>query len=144
MSTLAYSHSVARVGVQVAEALAYSRQQGILHCNLRPANLLLDTRGTVWVSDFGLIKEQGTEELTGQAEFVGTFRYMAPERFQGRSDPRSDVYGLGLTLYEMLALRPAFSASDRARLVERAQHEEAPRPRKLEPHIPRDLETVVL
>ncbi len=143
-STLAYSRSVARVGVQVADALAYSHQQGILHRDVKPANLLLDTRGTVWVSDFGLVKEQGTEELTGQGDFVGTLRYMAPERFLGRSDPRSDVYGLGLTLYEMLTLRPAFAASDRARLVERVQHEEPPRPRNLDPHIPRDLETVVL
>ena len=143
-STLAYSRSVARVGVQVAEALAYSHQQGILHRDIKPANLLLDTQGTVWVSDFGLVKEQGTEELTTQGDFVGTLRYMAPERFLGRSDPRSDVYGLGLTLYEMLTLRPAFAASDRARLVERVQHEEPPRPRKLDPHIPRDLETIVL
>ena len=60
-STLAYSHSVARVGVQVAEALAYSHQQGILHRDIKPANLLLDTRGTVWISDFGLVKEQGSE-----------------------------------------------------------------------------------
>ncbi|MEJ7639402.1 MAG: protein kinase, partial [Singulisphaera sp.] len=105
---------------------------------------MLDTRGTVWVSDFGLVKEEGTEELTTQGDFVGTLRYMAPERFQGQSDPRSDVYGLGLTLYEMLTLRPAFAASDRARLVERVQHEEPPRPRKLDAHIPRDLETIVL
>ena len=63
-STLAYSRSVARVGVQVAEALSYAHQQGILHRDIKPANLLLDTQGTVWVSDFGLVKEQGTEELT--------------------------------------------------------------------------------
>ncbi len=143
-STLAYSRSVARVGVQVAEALAYSHQQGVLHRDIKPANLLLDTQGTVWVSDFGLVKELGSEELTTQGDFVGTLRYMAPERFEGRSDPRSDVYGLGLTLYEMLALQPAFAASDRARLVERVRQEEPPRPRKLDPHIPRDLETIVL
>ena len=143
-STLAYARSVARVGVQVAEALAYSHQQGILHRDIKPANLLLDTRGTVWVSDFGLVKEQGTEELTDQGDFVGTLRYMAPERFLGRSDSRSDVYGLGLTLYEMLTLRSAFANSNRARLVERVQHEEPDRPRKVDPHIPRDLETVVL
>ena len=143
-SAIAYARSVARVGVQVAEALAYAHQQGILHRDIKPANLLLDTRGTVWVSDFGLVKERGAEELTTQGDFVGTLRYMAPERFQGRSDPRSDVYGLGLTLYEMLTLRPAFAAPDRARLVERVQHEEPPRPRKLDPHIPRDLETIVL
>ena len=92
-STLAYSRSVARVGVQVAEALAYAHQQGILHRDIKPANLLLDTQGTVWVSDFGLAKEQGSDELTTQGDFVGTLRYMAPERFLGRSDPRSDVYG---------------------------------------------------
>jgi eukaryotic-like serine/threonine-protein kinase len=143
-STLAYSRSVARVGVQVADALAYSHGQGILHRDIKPANLLLDTRGTVWVSDFGLVKEHGTEELTTQGDFVGTLRYMAPERFSGRSDPRSDVYGLGLTLYEMLTLRPAFLDSDRGRLVERVQHEEPTRPRKVDAHIPRDLETVVL
>src|SRR5205823_845309 len=143
-SAIAYARSVARVGVQVAEALAYSHQQGILHRDIKPANLLLDAQGTVWVSDFGLVKEQGTEELTTQGDFVGTLRYMAPERFQGRSDPRSDVYGLGLTLYEMLTLRPAFAASDRARLVERVQQEEPPRPRKLDPNIPHDLETIVL
>lgn len=143
-STIAYARSVARVGVQVAEALAYSHQQGLLHRDIKPANLLLDTRGTVWVSDFGLAKEEGSDELTTQGDFVGTLRYMPPERFQGRSDPRSDVYGLGLTLYEMLTLRPAFAASDRVRFVERVQNEEPPRPRKVDAHIPLDLETIVL
>jgi eukaryotic-like serine/threonine-protein kinase len=143
-SSLAYSRSVARVGVQVAEALAYSHQQGILHRDIKPANLLLDTQGTVWVSDFGLVKEQGSEELTTQGDVVGTLRYMAPERFLGRSDPRSDVYSLGLTLYEMLTLRPAFAAGDRARFLERVQTEEPPRPRTVDPYIPRDLETIVL
>jgi serine/threonine protein kinase/WD40 repeat protein len=143
-SAIAYARSVARVGVQVAEALAYAHQQGILHRDIKPANLLLDTQGTVWVGDFGLVKEEGVEELTTQGDFVGTLRYMAPERFEGRCDPRSDVYGVGLTLYEMLALRPAFADSDRARLVERVQRDEPSRPRQFDPHIPRDLETVVL
>ena len=101
-SSLAYSRSVARVGVQVAEAAALlltSKESA--HRDIKPANLLLDTQGTVWVSDFGLVKEQGSEELTTQGDVVGTLRYMAPERFLGRSDPRSDVYSLGLTLYEM-------------------------------------------
>ena len=135
---------MARIGVQVAEALAYSHQQGILHRDIKPANLLLDTQGTVWISDFGLVKEEGEQDLTTQGDFVGTLRYMAPERFQGDSDVRGDVYGLGLTLYEMLTLQPAFSDPDRARLIDSVQHEEPPRPRKLDPHIPRDLETIVL
>jgi len=75
---------------------------------------------------------------------VGTLRYMAPERFSGQADPRSDVYSLGLTLYEMLTLQPAFTANERSQLIERVLHEEPPRLRKVEPHIPRDLETIVL
>ncbi len=75
---------------------------------------------------------------------MGTIRFMAPERLQGKTDPRNDIYGLGITLYEMLTLQPAFEDSNRARLIERVAHEDPPRPRKLDPHIPRDLETIVL
>jgi WD40 repeat protein/serine/threonine protein kinase len=139
-----YFRGVAGVGVQVADALAYAHQQGVLHRDIKPSNLLLDTQGTVWVTDFGLAKAEGTEELTSQGDIVGTLRYMAPERFRGEADPRSDVYSLGLTLYEMLTLAPAFAASERARLIELVQHEEPARPRTLDPRIPRDLETVVL
>src|SRR5207245_4287207 len=135
-----YSRSVARVGVQVADALAYAHQQGILHRDIKPSNLLLDTQGTIWVTDFGLVKEEGSGELTSPGDIVGTLRYMAPERFQGQADPRSDVYGLGLALYEMVTRTPACEDTDRARVVNRVQHEEPPRPRKLDPRIPRDLE----
>src|SRR5262249_31832654 len=75
-------------------------------------------------------------------DIVGTIRYMAPERFEGRCDARSDVHALGLTLYELLALRPAFEGSDRAELIRRVTHDEPPRLRALDPTIPRDLETV--
>jgi serine/threonine protein kinase len=139
-----YCRSVAQVGVQVAEALAYAHKQRILHRDIKPSNLLLDTRGTVWITDFGLAKAEGSDELTSPGDIVGTVRFMAPERFQGKSDPSSDVYSLGITLYEMLTLRPAFADSNRARLVERVLHEEPPRLRELDPHIPRDLETIVL
>ena len=143
-SDAAYSRNVARIGVQVAEALAYAHQQGVLHRDIKPSNLLLDTQGTVWITDFGLAKEEGTGELTTQGDIVGTLRYMAPERFRGQADPRSDVYSLGLTLYEMLTLRPAFAASERARLIEQVLHEEPPWPRRLDVRIPRDIETIVL
>jgi tetratricopeptide (TPR) repeat protein len=97
----------------------------------------------VWVTDFGLAK---TEErgLTDTGDLVGTIRYMAPERFRGQCDVRSDVYGLGLTVYELLTLRPAFDDPDRLRLVERIGREEPPPPRALDPRVPRDLETIVL
>jgi WD40 repeat protein len=130
--------------VQVAEALAYAHHQGILHRDIKPANILLDTEGTAWVTDFGLAKADDSVELTTQGDIVGTLRYMAPERFRGHADRRSDVYGLGLTLYEMLTLQSPFGSGDRARPTERILQSEPPRPRRLDPRIPRDLETIVL
>jgi eukaryotic-like serine/threonine-protein kinase len=139
-----YFRSVARVGVQVAEALAYAHQQGIIHRDIKPSNLLLDTQGTVWITDFGLAKAEGTGELTGKGDLLGTLRYMAPERFQGKADPRSDVFSLGLTLYEMVTLHPAFECAERAQLIERMLHAEPHRPRQLDRRIPGDLETLIL
>src|SRR5262249_31798003 len=101
-------------------------------------------KGTAWLSDFGLAKLEDADGLTGTGDVVGTLRYMAPERFDGRADARSDVYALGLTLYEMAALRPAFAAQDRLELIEQIRHGVTVRPRQVEPAIPRDLETVVL
>jgi serine/threonine protein kinase/Flp pilus assembly protein TadD len=138
-----YARSVARIGVQVAEALEYAHRQGTLHRDIKPSNLLLDGRGTVWVADFGLAKVADSDDLTHTGDVVGTVRYMAPERFDGRCGPESDVYSLGLTLYELLALRPAFEESDRRRLIRLVTHSEPPRLRKLDPSVPRDLETII-
>jgi len=139
-----YFRSVARVGIQVAEALAYAHLHGVVHRDIKPGNLLLDQKGTIWVTDFGLAKEEGADELTSPGDVVGTLRYLAPERFQGKTDPRSDLYSLGLTLYEMITLKPAFPASHRVQLINAILHDEPARPRSLDPGIPRDLETIVL
>ena len=138
-----YYRSVARIGIQVAEALDYANRQGILHRDVKPSNLLLDNHGNVWVADFGLAKTTEAEDLTHTGDILGTIRYMAPERFSGLCDARSDVYSLGLTLFELTALRPAFEASDRHRLMDRVLHEEPERLRKLAPTVPRDLETII-
>jgi serine/threonine protein kinase/WD40 repeat protein len=138
-----YFRSVARIGQQVAGALAYAHARGIVHRDVKPSNLLLDASGVVWITDFGLAKT-GEEGLTETGDLLGTFRYMAPERFQGKGDGRADLYALGLTLYELLVLRPAFDAPDRAQLMKQVQEEEPPRPGSLDPRIPRDLETMVL
>jgi WD40 repeat protein/Tfp pilus assembly protein PilF len=139
-----FYRGVARVGLQVAEALAYAHRHGVLHRDVKPSNLLLDAQGTAWVTDFGLAKAEGSEELTQTGDIVGTLRFMAPERFDGRSLPQSDVYALGLTLYELLTLRPAFDDTNKGRLIDKVLHEPPPPPRQLDPHVPRDLETVVL
>jgi eukaryotic-like serine/threonine-protein kinase len=139
-----YWATVARLGAQVAEALAYAHGQGILHRDIKPANLLLDLQGTVWVADFGLAKSSDADNLTHTGDVVGTLRYLAPERFDGVGDHRADVYALGLTLYELLTLRPAFLAENRAKLVEQVLAASPPKPRSIDPSIPRDLETVVL
>jgi serine/threonine protein kinase/WD40 repeat protein/tetratricopeptide (TPR) repeat protein len=139
-----YWHSIARMGVQVAEALAYAHGQGTLHRDIKPSNLLLDTQGTVWITDFGLAKATDGDNLTHTGDIVGTMRYMAPERFAGKSDGRGDIYSLGLTLYELLTLRPAFDEADRNKLIHYVTHEEPVPPRRLNPEAPRDLETIVL
>jgi WD40 repeat protein/serine/threonine protein kinase len=140
-----YWQSIARVGMQVADALAYAAGQGVLHRDIKPSNLLLDDAGNVWVTDFGLAKaDSDGDNLTHTGDIVGTLRYVAPERFNGHGDVRSDVYSLGLTLYELLTLRTAFDETDSNRLVKQVMHDEPPRPRKLNQGIPRDLETVVL
>jgi eukaryotic-like serine/threonine-protein kinase len=138
-----FFQSVARIGEQVASALCYAHERGILHRDVKPSNLLLDEAGVVWVADFGLAKTDD-DGLTATGDVIGTFRYMSPERFSGRSDATSDVYALGLTLYELLTLRPAFDARDRIALIAQIQIDEPPRPRALDPRIPRDLETIVL
>ncbi len=139
-----YFQSAARLGIQVAEALAYAHRQGIVHRDIKPGNLILDAQGTVWVADFGLARSEGLSNLTQDGDILGTFRYMAPERFDRRSDPRGDVYSLGLTLYEILTLRPAFAETDRNLLIKQLTQTEPPRPRQLDRTIPHDLETIVL
>jgi len=138
-----FYRSVARIGIQVAEALEYANRQGTLHRDVKPSNLLLDGRGNVWVTDFGLAKTSDADDLTHTGDILGTIRYMAPERFQGQCDARSDVYSLGLTLYELVALRPAFEASDRHTLIERVLHEQPERLKRRAPAVPRDLETII-
>jgi WD40 repeat protein/serine/threonine protein kinase len=138
-----YWQSVAQIGVQVAGALEYAHQQGVLHRDIKPSNLLLDRRTTVWITDFGLAKASDSEDLTHTGDVLGTLRYMPPEAFEGHSDARSDLYSLGLTLYELLAFRPAFDEKDRNKLIKQVTTNEPPRLDRLNPEVPRDLVTIV-
>ncbi len=139
-----YFDNVAGIGVQIADALAYAHAQGILHRDVKPSNVLIDVHGTVWLTDFGLAKDD-TSDVTKTGDVVGTLRYMAPERFRGHADARSDVYSLGLTLYEMLTLRPGIRQHGLSPR-EAAQGTTPPlvAPRAVDATIPKDLETIVL
>jgi serine/threonine protein kinase/WD40 repeat protein len=139
-----YFREIARLGAQIADALDYAHRQGVVHRDIKPANLLLDAPGNAWVTDFGLAKLVEGEDLSESHDLVGTLRFMAPERLRGVSDLRGDIYALGATLYEMLALRPAFAERDQVRLMDQISHL-APTPlRQHDRRIPRDLETIVL
>jgi eukaryotic-like serine/threonine-protein kinase len=138
-----FFESVACIGQQTAAGLAHAHERGIIHRDIKPSNLLLDTSGTVWITDFGLAKTEDGD-LTNSGDILGTLRYMSPERFSGRSDVRADIYALGMTLYELLTLRPAFQSPDRVTLISKIATDEPVRPRELDGRIPRDLETIVL
>src|SRR5262249_53893684 len=138
-----YWEQVARIGVQAAGALEHAHGRGVLHRDVKPSNLLLDAHGTVWVTDFGLAKVAGQDGLTATGDVLGTLRSMPPEAFAGKADARGDVYALGLTLYELLALRPAFDERDRAALVKQLATGEPRRLGRVNPAVPPDLVTIV-
>lgn len=133
-----------RILLQVADALKYAHQQGTIHRDIKPANLLLDKDGRAWVTDFGLAVSSNDQSDTEIGMASGTLRYMAPERFRGQCDARSDVYGLGMTLYELLTLEPAFEANSRTSLVESVESHEIVSPRTKRPHIPEDLDAIAM
>ena len=139
-----YWNRVAIIGLQLANALHFAHSQGVLHRDVKPANVLLDSDGLIWLTDFGLAQASDDANLTRSGDIVGTLRYLAPERLHGDGNQLSDVYGLGATLYELLALVPAFPETDRVTLIRQIAHQDPKRLRAIDPSIPRDLETIVM
>ena len=139
-----YWNSIAKIGVQVCDALQYAHKNGILHRDIKPSNLLMDRSGTVWVTDFGLAKLQQDDDFTRSGDILGTLRYMAPEQLEGQESPSSDIYALGLTLYELLTQRSAHQGTSYRQLLEQKSQGQQTRPRSIVPEVPRDLETIVL
>ncbi len=142
-----FFRSVATLALQAAEALDYAHQVGIIHRDVKPANLLVDGRGHLWIADFGLARCRNEANLTITGDLVGTLRYMSPEQAmakRGLVDHRTDIYSLGATLYEMLTLEPLFPGSDRPQLLHRIAFDEPTPPRVVCRAVPRELETIVL
>jgi serine/threonine protein kinase len=143
----AYFRRVAEWGIQAAEALEHAHTLGILHRDVKPANLMLDGAGKLWVTDFGLARTGVDSSLTVSGDLLGTLRYMSPEQALAKRavvDHRTDIYSLGVTLYEVLTLQPPFAGTDRQELLRRVVWDEPRAPRKIQPAIPVELETIVL
>ncbi len=141
----AYYRWVADVGRQAADALAHAHQRGVIHRDIKPSNLLVDARGMIWVADFGLARRLADPSQTQFDSMLGTPRYMSPEQaMTGILDGRADVYSLGATLYELITLRPPFDGQSAAELIEQIKTREPARPRKFDPRVPLDLETILL
>ena len=141
-----YYRTIARLGIQTAEALDHAHQNGILHRDIKPANLLLDDDGKLWITDFGLARIEQDAGMTMTGDLLGTLRYMSPEQALAKRvvvDHRSDIYSLGVTLYELLALRPAYPATDRQELLRQIAFEEPAPIRKLGRSIPTELDTII-
>lgn len=142
----AFFRTAANWIAQAADALAAAHDLGIVHRDVKPANLLVDLGGKLWVTDFGLARVHGDHELTMTGHAVGTARYMSPEQSRGGDgvDARTDVYSLGATLYELLTLTPAFPANEQLMLRRQLADAEPTRPRRINSAVPRDLETIVV
>jgi serine/threonine-protein kinase len=135
----------AGLAAQVAEALEAAHRAGLVHRDIKPANVLLSGEGRVKVADFGIAKAVEDADLTQPGLMVGTAKYLAPEQVEGKPvDARTDLYSLGVVLYEMLCGRPPFEAQgDAATALARLQREPL-RPRQVRPGVPKALEEIVL
>jgi serine/threonine protein kinase len=145
-SSRAFFRTVAHLGVQAAEALEHAHAKGIIHRDIKPANLLVDANGNLWITDFGLARMLGEAGLTMTGDLVGTLRYMSPEQGLAKRvpiDQRTDIYSLGVTIYELLTLRPAYDGRDRQELLHQIAFEEPRRSRRWNKAIPTELDTIV-
>ncbi|EMI53210.1 serine/threonine-protein kinase [Rhodopirellula sallentina] len=135
-------HRVATIGAQVSDAIAYAHAAGVLHRDIKPANILIEEQGTAQVTDFGLARNLDNEATKTHA-VSGSLRYMAPERFTGVSEETGDVYGIGITLHELLVGQPAFQANDAEHLMGLIAQGRIKPVNTLRPDVPIDLATIV-
>ncbi len=140
-----YFKSVARIGLQVADALDYAHRHQVLHRDIKPANLMIQSDGKVWVMDFGVAKAFEDMAVSMTGDIVGTPRYMAPEQFKGKATAQSDIYSLGVTLFELLTLQAADERMRDSGTLSTVPHlRPLMRLRRFNSRIPRDLETIII
>ncbi len=142
-----YCRAIAELGLQAAEALHHAHEYGVVHRDVKPSNLIVDGSAKLWVADFGLARIQSSPGITMTGDVVGTLRYMSPEQAAGQHtlvDTRTDIYGLGAALYELLTLQAAFPGEDRHTVLRDIGAKEPVPPRAINPSIPVDLETIIL
>jgi len=140
-----YFDVVARLVSEVADALAYAHEEGIIHRDVKPSNLMLACDGRLVLLDFGIARICKERAMTLTGAFIGTPRYMSPEQIagdHGTPDHRSDIYSLGATLYELLTLEPLFDGDTKEQVIGQILSQEPSRPRDVERRIPADLETI--
>lgn len=136
---------IVRVMLDVLSGLAYAHHEGMIHRDVKPANILLTKKGQAVIADFGIAQIVGGTRHTAAGALMGTLDYMAPEQgLEGKSDERSDIYSLGITFYEMLTQRTPFAADTPLAVLMKHLNDPLPLPRKIKPEIPKSLELVTL
>ena len=145
---VSFCKSIARIGLQAADALEYAHKLGVVHRDIKPANLMLDVTGNLWITDFGLAQFYAADSgLTQTGDLVGTYRYMSPEQASGRAvvlDQRTDIYSLGVTLYEVLTLERAVPGETRDELLHQISNVDPRSPRLIDKTIPQELDTILM
>ncbi|HET6915049.1 MAG TPA: Stk1 family PASTA domain-containing Ser/Thr kinase [Acidimicrobiales bacterium] len=136
----------AEIGADVAAALDFAHRRGVIHRDVKPGNVLINNSGQVKVADFGIARAIGTsEDLTQTGSVMGTATYFSPEQAQGYGvDPRSDVYSLGVVLYEMATGRAPFTGDSPVSIAYKHVKEAVPVPRSVNPAVPAAFEAIVL
>jgi tRNA A-37 threonylcarbamoyl transferase component Bud32 len=134
-----------RISLDALDGLAYAHSEGMIHRDVKSANILLTRRGQAVVTDFGIAQIVGGTQYTAVGALMGTLSYMAPEQgLEGHSDARSDIYSLGIVLYEMLTQRTPFDADTPLAVLMKHLNDPLPLPRQIDPAIPEPFERVVL